>query len=504
MTDEETIRRKAEKLASKGKMDEAIKLCSDWCQFYLAAQYLEKAGRYREAAERYEQARAPLEAVRCFLACGLEEQALRVTDAEASGVWRNHIENLEKDGKRGDAFQCMLRVWPLSQDDWDALMSEFEGRASGGEQLKLWAQVLVEDRRRQNPNDFGRGQPNWREALAFFLAGDETTAYRIFKKNIIELADDGAGRARRRDLRNCLNQVLDAAPFASFMHWLVRQYVAEGESPNPGVLISLACFFDVDAKGTRLWTTLPAELQRRIIRLLCQSWGHWGIDSALDVDGKPLKGAEFFDLKSSSAVGDLLSLYRDTGREDHEIEDPISALAKETQHGITWVDYLKTKGRFGDAMTFILNADVRTINGCARFAGADGQLLTGVDLWRAQQASIVWKCVELYEASNQHDAEAEKAILDYAERNERYDLVLQVLERFGRLDEAQRLLDEIPPHMIEEYSPQMYRERLAFLTARRRRSAPAGEVNKEELDRMLALGEITKEEYERLRAMPRE
>lgn len=515
----EKIWAKAAKLVSKGRIDEAVKFCTDSHYPRFAAQCLENAGRLQEAAELYQEAKAWPEYVRCLLACGLENQALTFGDGEpvdprdyyatrvATSEYRKHIERLDQAGKRVEALQYMVKACHgIREDDWYALMSRFQGKASGQEQLRLWAQVLMEDRRvrYRYTDDWRYREPEWREALAFFVAGDEKEAYRIFKENILLSPADSRSKPGCYSLKNLPEETRGAEALLPFMHWLVRQYVAEDESPSPHVLETIAFEFPVDAKRSRLWPTLPPDIQRRVVRLLCQSWSYWPSATAVDQDGKPVGGVALLEVKALDAIDSLIRLYQDTGRADPEMEDAISALAKDRKLGHLWGEHLKSSARLKEAMAFILHTDVMAYYGTSEVLGPNNQPLTATEAWQARQEQQVWDYVSVCLASGQHDAEAEKAVLDHVERIERYDLVLSLLEQFGRLDEAQRLLDEVPPQMIWPTSPnpvlavKAYRDRLAFMAARRRKSASTGMLNKGELERMLALGEITSAEYERM------
>jgi len=269
---------------------------------------------------------------------------------------------------------------------------------------------------------------------------------------------------------------------------------------NPKMLFELVTRYQCGLEPNA-WRTLEAGLQREVIARLCAEWNLWGPERILDADGLPFKGQELWHQRASYNLGRLVALYRETQREDPEIEQSIATMAKQVNCLGLWLYFLSDLGRLRAAMALVLETHPSLL--WTRESFPDGESLTWETLWRAQQVASVAKYCELYEACNQKDADAEKAVLDYAERAERYDLVLQVLERFNRVNEAQQLLDEIPPHIVwgTEENPdrcaKAYRERLAFKAARRRKGSSLDDVNKEELERMLALGEITEAEFER-------
>lgn len=108
----------------------------------------------------------------------------------------------------------------------------------------------------------------------------------------------------------------------------------------------------------------------------------------------------------------------------------------------------------------------------------------------SERGSEIWRALNLYESLEKKDIEIEQSIISYAEKIERYDQVLYIMEKFGRLREAIKYLGDTPAHIIwpdvnnpDEKSKQ-YREKLEYKLKRLQKSVSdkTEVLDKDELD----------------------
>ena len=510
------LKAKAEKLAAKGKIDEAVRVYNEMgCQLD-AARLLEDSGRLREAATIFQKHEQGGNAARCLLKLGLEDEALAVlpgaypppgakyySTTRASKVWRNYIYGLSSSDKT-HALQCMLKASiRLCPTHWQELLKHFGNNISNPTQQELWAEILLTDAKR---DDYGLGQPNrrlaWQEVIAFFKAGNEDRAFKIFKENMAYWSDsDGHFQ---QGVRSAPHDDENADPA---MPALLELLIGGGLLPDSGFsartldsLANIAC--DVDREGQTAWSLLPPEIPRGLIKALCNDWFNWLAPNFQDSDGKSFTTEESVRLGMMNAFWQCMHLYECLGREDPKVEATVVAFAeKQGRHDLVR-GYLEARKTYRKAIDYICSAPpVSVFQDCVL---PDGRSL--VTDPRACEAAAIATCCGLYAKldTKSPDPDVERGIISRAEELERYDLALTALERFGRLEDAIAYLGEVPPSAMwpESASPERdsrnYREKLVFKLKRTDQAKRPQARTKSDLDRMLALGEVTAAEHDRM------
>lgn len=441
---DEKKKAKADKLAQKGSIDEAVRMYLEADYPLWGAELLKNNGRAKEAAAIYQENGDDFWATKCLLDKGLEDHALSVRlpskywpknyselDEQTreriakpcSKLWSDYIQELDGKGERLRALTCLLKAQGLLLDsDWDGLVTYFSDKAQSKEELEVWAEVALADKsfdRVAFEQYRGHGPQVWEAALAYFKAGDNEKALEIFHRRIFYMDVQTKGCPYRWAGMSEARPAVMPEEMFSFLEFIAGRCLSPGTEVSDELVFQLAhfVFFKAD-KTYELWPKLPADLQRDMIGRLLAYRGQF-----------------------------------------YKIPEEWNSIQRE------------------------LNLQVAGIG-------------------------IAW---DLYNKLGRQATDVEEKIISHAYELERYDYVLYSLERFGRLEEALQVLDEIPAHLIwpvdyqsgnelpKQKAQEWYRDKLQLKLRRAGKGRARPALTKEDLDRMLALGEITKEEFDKLR-----
>jgi hypothetical protein len=414
---DEKKRAKAEKLARKGRIDDAVRMHLEAGYPSQAAWLLKSKGRYKEAGELFRESKDhEAEAVRCFLAAGLEDEARKIYvpvpeswsswsdldreyyEGEDSKLWYEHIQKLIHQRELKRALKATLNAEVLfGQGNWGKLVEVFRNTSADTKQPELWAQLLLRDGWRRKSHD-EKGNvidrtSAWEVAMAFFRAGLKDDAFETFNNHGVDYPALFSGGWCTPKISGMIPDCLATSELPGLVEFLVRRYVAEERMEVVYQLV----YQDMPDKKTRvpLWQSLSEDLQMEVIKKLLTFRFHssWA--------GKVPEDKSLWELARSQGYDDELS----------EVLDVTDL-------------YLQAKLR---------NNDI------------------------------------------------EECITSYAEQIERYDAAILALERLGHLEDAIAFLDETPSHLIWPYSQdhekwkQNYREKLEFKLKRARESGIAKE-----------------------------
>ena len=434
--------KRAEKLAKKGRVNEAVQAYIEAGRPSEAGNLLAGNGRFVEAAKLYEEADNSLYALEFLLERGLEVEALQVTprlpkhgferpefDSEWSRVWCKHIERLLESGRISDALHWTLEAGKarhLKDVYWGMICDDLRGRATTQQEREYWADITCECRARASDEGKPMERYDWETALACYSAGRREDAFILFNSRLFRPVVDPS----RSEIAGGLKVPNDKL-------WMMFVYDLEYCPHEP----------DADAYSGLLNYALDRYLQNE--KTTRQAW-HL-VWSTLSQRGAPPRLWE--------------------------------TLAENTRHLL---------------IRRVLKLELPLPE---EFSPYDTQELKLTRINEVEGIMFAWTA---YERLGTKETDIEQAIIDRAEELDRFDCVLRSLENFGRYDEALALLEETPPHILypdaadPEHETARKQQELQFRLKRNRSSGskqpqpPA----REDLDRMLALAEITMAEYE--------
>lgn len=369
MTDEKK-KAKADKLASKGQVDEAVRLYKEAGYPWEAARLLESKGKVKEASGLWREIKGrEADAVRCLLSAGLEDEARQVYEPvpenwsewsdlnreyyerESSSLWFEYIQELVRQGKLGRALRSTLKAEGLfGRGNWEKLVELFRSTAADKEQPELWARLLLENgqhfRNRDPKGNVVDKTPPWEVALAFFRAGLRDDAFKAF---------DEHGGVQYQAVQSgwwspkifVPPDHLTSAELLGLSEFLVRRYV--GEKHWSVVYQLIAVDLPVGETSITVWQVLPDDLQREVVKALLEFRFHstW---SGEVPEGKFLEHARDDEL---SAVLDATNLYLKAKLKDEEIEEYIISYAERIERYDAALYALERLCRFNDAIKFL-------------------------------------------------------------------------------------------------------------------------------------------------------